>query len=61
VAVRTHRYRYAEYKQGTHGAMLFDEHQDPHELTNLADHPDYASLRAELSALVKAHAAGVRP
>jgi arylsulfatase A-like enzyme len=61
VAVRTHRYRYAEYKQGTHGTMLFDEHQDPHELTNLADHPDYASLRAELSALVKAHAAGVRP
>jgi arylsulfatase A-like enzyme len=56
VAVRTERYRYAEYGGGEAGAMLFDEQADPHELKNLADDPKYASVRAELAAVAKKYA-----
>lgn len=50
-AVRTSRFRYAEYESG--GSMLFDHTTDPHELTNLADRPEFAKEKAELSALIK--------
>lgn len=54
VAVRTERYRYAEFgADGKNGAMLFDEPSDPHELKNLADDPTLASVRRELTALVR--------
>lgn len=58
VAVRTERYRYAEYNSGNGGAMLFDEQADPHEMKNLADDPKFASVKAKLSALAQQHAAG---
>jgi len=35
------------------GAMLVDEHNDPHELKNLADDPAYASVRAEMKKLLQ--------
>ncbi len=55
-AVRTEQWRYAEYgKDADNGAMLFDVHADPMELTNLADDPKHAATRAELSKLVKAY------
>jgi arylsulfatase A-like enzyme len=57
VAVRTEKYRYAEYDGGQGGAMLFDEQADPHEMKNLADDPAHAKVRAELSALAKKLAA----
>jgi len=58
VAVRTERWRYAEYYGRGAGAMLLDELNDPHELTNLAHEPQYASTVAELSSLVDRYAAG---
>lgn len=56
VAVRTERWRYAEYDAGRGGAMLLDPEADPDELTNLADDPRLAAVRAELSALVRRYA-----
>jgi arylsulfatase A-like enzyme len=57
VAVRTEKYRYAEWDGGKNGAMLFDTPADPHELKNLVDEPKLAKVREELSALARAHAA----
>jgi iduronate 2-sulfatase len=55
-AVRTEQWRYAEYgKDAANGAMLFDVHADPMELTNLADDSKHAATRAELSKLVNAY------
>jgi iduronate 2-sulfatase len=53
VAVRTEKYRYAEFTGGGGGAMLFDQAADPDELKNLAADPRLASVRAELSKLIK--------
>jgi arylsulfatase A-like enzyme len=55
-AVRTEQWRYAEYgKDAVNGAMLFDVHADPMELTNLADDPKHHATRAELSKLIAAY------
>jgi iduronate 2-sulfatase len=52
-AVRTEQWRYAEYgKDASNGAMLFDVHADPMEITNLADDPKFASIRKQLSGLI---------
>ena len=59
VTVRTERWRYAEYGGGKNGAMLLDEAADPNELTNLANDPQFAPVRARLSALVKQYIAGM--
>jgi uncharacterized sulfatase len=56
VAVRTEKYRYAEWNGGEGGAMLFDESADPHELKNLADDPAFSNVRDELSKLAREHA-----
>jgi arylsulfatase A-like enzyme len=60
VAVRTDKYRYAEWADGKEGAMLFDEAADPHEMKNLAEDPKFASVKEQLSALAKKHAAGAK-
>jgi len=52
-AVRTERWRYAEYDGSNGGAMLFDEQADPHELKNLANDPAHAKTVAEMRALLK--------
>jgi arylsulfatase A-like enzyme len=55
-AVRTEQWRYAEYgKDAVNGALLFDVHVDPMELTNLADDPKHKEIRAQLSKLVNAY------
>ncbi len=55
-AVRTEQWRYAEYgKDSANGAMLFDVHADPMELTNLADDPKHKAVREQLSKLVNAY------
>ncbi len=60
VAVRTEKFRYAEYgPEGVNGAILFDPQTDPLEMKNLADDPRYASVRAELSALTRKYAANL--
>ncbi|SEB53590.1 sulfatase [Terriglobus roseus] len=52
-AVRTEQWRYAEFGTGgANGAMLFDAHGDPLEMTNLADDPKHASTRKALSKLI---------
>jgi arylsulfatase A-like enzyme len=56
VAVRTEQWRYAEFDGGRGGAMLLDPRADPDEDHNLADLPQYAAVRAELSAIVRAYA-----
>jgi len=58
VAVRNEKWRYAEFgPNGVNGAMLFDPHQDPLEMNNLANDPKYATVCAELSALTRSYAA----
>jgi arylsulfatase A-like enzyme len=55
-AVRSEQWRYAEYgKDAVNGAMLFDVHADPLELTNLNDDPKHAAVRAQLSKLIAAY------
>jgi arylsulfatase A-like enzyme len=56
IAVRTERWRFAEFDDGA-AAMLLDEVADPHDLTNLADDPAHADVRAKLSELVRRHRA----
>ncbi len=58
VAVRTAKYRYAEWSGGKDGAMLIDLAADPDETRNLVDDPKYAAVRDELSAMARKHAAG---
>jgi arylsulfatase A-like enzyme len=58
VAVRTAKYRYAEWAGGKNGAMLLDPAADPTETTNLIDDPKHAAAKAELTALARKHAAG---
>jgi arylsulfatase A-like enzyme len=57
VAVRTEKWRYAEYgPEGKNGAMLLDPHADPFEMKNLADDPQHAQACAELSMLTRKYA-----
>ncbi len=50
-AVRTERWRYAEYDDG--GAMLFERQKDPHELKNLANDPAQAKVVAAMKKLLE--------
>jgi arylsulfatase A-like enzyme len=60
VAVRTERWRYAEYgPNGVNGAMLLDPQNDPLETKNLAYDPAYASVCSELSALTRRYASNL--
>jgi iduronate 2-sulfatase len=60
VAVRTEKWRYAEYgPDGKNGAMLLDPNGDPLELKNLAEDPQQAKICAELSALTRQYAANL--
>lgn len=62
VAVRTERWRFAEYGlDGKNGAMLLDQQNDPQELKNVADDPQYAGVRAELAAITRKYAADYQP
>lgn len=60
VAVRTQRWRYAEFgPAGCNGAMLLDPRSDPFELRNLADDPPYKADRHQLSLLAQQYAAAL--
>ena len=58
VAVRTERWRYAEFFGYGHGAYLTDPVADPHELRNLADDPAYREVVEELHRLAAGYVAG---
>jgi iduronate 2-sulfatase len=51
-AVRTERWRYAEWDEGRAGAFLFDRSNDPHELKNLVADPARASTIKALKELL---------
>jgi arylsulfatase A-like enzyme len=56
VAVRTEKYRYAEWSGGKNGMMLIDESADPTETQNLVNDPALAKVRDELVDLARKHA-----
>ena len=49
-SVRTERYRYTEWPEGT--PELFDEVEDPGELRNLAGNPGSAATISEMKAIL---------
>jgi arylsulfatase A-like enzyme len=49
-AVRTERWRYIKYHDGTE--ELYDHNNDPNEFTNLADKPEYNDIKLKLSAWI---------
>jgi arylsulfatase A-like enzyme len=58
VAVRTERWRYAEFFGHGRGAYLTDPLADPHELHNLVNEPEYKDIVAELHRLASRYVAG---
>ena len=53
-SLRTARWRYTEWDEGTMGRELYDHDADPKELTNLATLPAYAEAVADLSTQLRA-------
>lgn len=51
-SIRTERWRYSQWKGGDYGEVLFDHYNDPHELHNLANDPEYADALARMRALM---------
>jgi iduronate 2-sulfatase len=52
-SVRTERWRYTEWDDGTRGVQLYDYQTDPEEKHNLAGDPQHAQKMAELKVLVQ--------
>ena len=52
IAVRTEKWRYAEFDNGQAGSMLIDEQNDPHELKNLAREPSAAETVKQMRDLL---------
>jgi uncharacterized sulfatase len=53
-SIRTERYRYTEWDDGTRGVQLYDLVADPGELKNLADDPASRKIAAQLKARLNA-------
>lgn len=60
VGIRTEKWRYAEFYGAGAGRMLIDEENDPHELVNLVDQPEYASIVEEFHRLAEEYVKGQR-
>jgi iduronate 2-sulfatase len=56
-SIRTPRWRYAEWADGSRGAELYDHDRDPVELKNLIADSRYASEAAELKRQLSAKVA----
>jgi arylsulfatase A-like enzyme len=54
-AVRTDRWRYIEWAEGTEGSQLYDMERDPGETTNLAKDGQHAATAADLRARLAAY------
>lgn len=52
-SIRTERWRYSEWGEGEYGVELYDYQTDPNEFNNLANNPEFASVKKELSALLR--------
>ena len=53
-SLRTERWRYTEWDGGRKGVELYDETNDPREMTNLANDPKHAKTVAELKRMLAA-------
>jgi len=53
-SLRTPRWRYTEWGEGSKGRELYDHDADPKEITNLASDPAHAQTVADLSAQLRA-------
>jgi len=60
-SLRTARWRYTEWDEGNKGRELYDHHNDPQELTNLATLPEHAKTVLELSTQLQTAAQGTYP
>ncbi|HZZ42901.1 MAG TPA: sulfatase [Tepidisphaeraceae bacterium] len=60
-SIRTDRYRYTEWADGTKGVELYDHATDPHEYTNLAKDPGHAEIMANLQRILRAHLPATMP
>lgn len=60
-SLRTPRWRYTEWDEGKFGRELYDHDSDPHELTNLADKPEFKETVDGLSAKLRAAAKTTYP
>ena len=52
-SVRTERWRYTEWDNGTRGVELYDERDDPNEVHNLAADPKYEKTATEMRRLLQ--------
>jgi iduronate 2-sulfatase len=52
-SLRTERFRYTEWAEGAEGRELYDHQNDPQELINRADDPNYKQVVEDLSALLR--------
>ncbi len=52
-SVRTEKWRYTEWDEGKRGVELYDEHDDPDEMRNLAADPRHRKTVAEMQALLR--------
>ena len=50
-AMQTERYHYILYADGSE--ELYDHDKDPHEWTNLSNHPELATMKAEMKRAIK--------
>jgi iduronate 2-sulfatase len=57
-SVRTDRWRYTEWADGSAGTQLYDMSTDPGEATNLAADPAHAATVAEHKRLIAQYRAG---
>ncbi|MCA5003715.1 sulfatase [Sphingobacterium bovistauri] len=58
VVIRTEDWRYAEFYGNGSGAFLTDAKNDPHELINLVENPQYKDIVSQLSKLAKEYVEG---
>lgn len=60
-SMRTERWRFTEWDEGKAGVELYDEQNDPGEITNLSGKREYAKTRDELAELLRAGTIPIDP